>query len=319
MSTNRRPPREIGAYRVAVKVNANLSANRIILVEGKDDHNVLIRLVRKLEECGRLPHPIIVDTAEDIASPDRPMGNREKVEAVCAGLDEGDACRFVGFVDREYHGFSLTDPICDEINGHFRQGRLLWSRGHSIENYLLDSHVLAHAIECNTECSVCYDALKALKAKLPEAIQLACAIGLTGHETHRLPMLRSSIRWNDVMLDPTIALDGPSWLAYMARIHPKVNASEVFSAISGWLERLRGCHGDTVKWLCDGHTALAMCLAVFQRLVFELTGNDAAEAAKAVTAKRHECVLAAAVKWGDLACSDLVTWPNELVTMLSAS
>jgi len=51
-----------------------------------------------------------------------------------------DAERSIGFVERELRYFDLEDCIHDLIGDHKAVNHLVWSRGHSIENYFFEQY-----------------------------------------------------------------------------------------------------------------------------------------------------------------------------------
>lgn len=72
---------------------------------------------------------------------------RERVEYVCAkALNTPEARKLVGFVDREFREFEQGDTLRDLLDGHQTVGRVVWSRGHSIENYNLDGYILRQSL-----------------------------------------------------------------------------------------------------------------------------------------------------------------------------
>lgn len=315
MASTGRSRRRIQDYRVQIMV----SMNKHILVEGKDDRNILLRLLNKLSEAGIISGRFDVDTAEDLESPlAQAIGNREKVEEVCSGLGQDVAGRFVGFVDREFRGFNLSaDTVTDEIAAHLVKGYLLWSRGHSIENYLLDFRTLSHAIQSSTITHEYSLALSRLERVYPDVLRLACAIGLAARDANKLGAVRDCIRWQELRLTPHVHLDQEAWISHMIEKHPKVDASALYMGIEEWEARLEACEDDIVCWLCDGHTGMAVSLAAYQRAVHEVTG-DQAEAESALGAKRDKCALSGALKWAEMATAGDAVWPEELTALLTA-
>lgn len=303
MATKGRALRTIKAYRVKVKI----SGDKRVLVEGKDDRNILVRLFNKLANSGIINNSIDIDIAEDLESPPgQGMGNREKVEEVCRGLGLEVAGKFAGFVDREFRRFDLSaDIIADEIGAHSLNGRLLWSRGHSIENYLFSFPIMSHAVQNNSHCRACYDALARLEPKYGDAIRLACAIGLAAAQHNRLEAMRDCIRWNELQLEPVVMLDKTAWIRHISSKHPKVDAESLYSDICMWYDKLAACSEDTIQWLCDGHIGLAVSLAAYQRAVFDATDSDPKEASKSLSVHRTTCAISGAVKWAEMATAGL--------------
>ena len=108
------------------------STKRHILVEGRDDKRLLKALLNELigEPAMRT---VEIDTAEQLIGFDEIAENRKKVEAVndrIANKPYGN--KIVCFVDREFRGFDL-DRMHDDVGEHRVSGRLVWTRGHSVE------------------------------------------------------------------------------------------------------------------------------------------------------------------------------------------
>ncbi len=311
------PGRQIDAYCVDVKV----SKNQVIMVEGIRDKQIFVRLITELKQQDKIPQNVVIDTAEQIGSPPgQIMGNREKVEAVCDALaGKPEASRFVGFVDREFRGFQLSESVSDEISSHYLSGRLLWSRGHSIENYFLDYSLFSHAIGNLSSSTHCFEALSVLEPLFPSMLRLACAIGLTAKEHRRLGAIRDKLRWKGIYLESEAKLDQVFWAEQLGQEHGwmQQEIQAMFDSIRSWLANLNNCDNETVRWLCDGHLGLAVALATFQRAVYEVTRRDSGAADNAVTFKREHYLQTCAYEWAKQACLGQAIWPEELVNLLS--
>jgi hypothetical protein len=121
-----------------------MSHDKHLLVEGIDDKIAFKLLFEELS--GK--HDIKIDTAERLINFERPLGNREKVEEICRTVTgRSFADKLVGFVDREFREFEWDNDIRDNLGQHKVDGRLVWSRGHSIENYFFDFIILREALD----------------------------------------------------------------------------------------------------------------------------------------------------------------------------
>ena len=124
-----------------------MSKDSHILLEGSQDKaffDILCQAVGVISLGVNFQSPsVAITTAEVIKSDSTILGNRDKVEKV-SELIRGQPfqCRFVGFVDREFREFKFAKSIRDEVRAQRCVGRLIWSRGHSIENYMFDFDVI---------------------------------------------------------------------------------------------------------------------------------------------------------------------------------
>jgi len=115
-----------------------MRGQRTLLVEGRADRDFCRRLVAELSRTRRLgTGRILIDMADNVRGGGCPAGARERVEYVHSRT-RGRGYAFAGLVDREYRRFRLHPDVVDEIGGHLvLDDSLFWTRGHSVENYLM--------------------------------------------------------------------------------------------------------------------------------------------------------------------------------------
>ena len=122
-----------------------------ILLEGSQDKVFFLRMCEATnsvehDAVGGQSHCIIT-TAEELMSEVSGVGNRTKVERVCELIAAWPfQRRFIGFVDREFREFTFSEIVGDGLRSHRCKDRLVWSRGHSIENYLFDFRVIRESL-----------------------------------------------------------------------------------------------------------------------------------------------------------------------------
>lgn len=309
----------LDAYRIVIRI----SADRRIMVEGNSDRNIFLRLFGALKDSGQLRQSVVIDTAEHIESPpNRTMSNREKIEAICVSLKgTAEAHRFVGFVDREFRNFTLSEPVSDDVGGHYVADRLMWSRGHSIENYFFDYPTFSYAVKCLSASEHCFEALARLEPIFPSVLQLACAMGLAARAHGKLDAIRHTVRWQELRLHGAVAIDKAAWVHHVQKEHhwTETGSETVSEAVDIWLAKLKRCDHDTVRWLCDGHLGVAVSLAAYERAVYDVTDADTKAAHTALTARREQCLMSSAMEWARRACSGSAVWPEALIQLLSAS
>ncbi len=112
-----------------------------LLVEGRTDVMIFDILFEEfLGVDWRDDHKLVIDCAETLISSDEFRGgNRERVEKMCAIYQEKN---LVGFIDREFRNFQTENKLVDEIKKHYQNNNLIWSRGHSLENYYFEISIL---------------------------------------------------------------------------------------------------------------------------------------------------------------------------------
>ena len=154
-----------------------------ILLEGSHDKVFFVRMCEAALEVETHNH-VAITSAEQIRADVSGVGNRDKVERVCELVEQSPLrCRFIGFVDRDFRGFRLGDSIRDKLRTHRCQGRLVWSRGHSIENYVFDFEVMKQPLlDFATNDEVAMIALGMLQEQFSEVIRIACALGIVALE-----------------------------------------------------------------------------------------------------------------------------------------
>ena len=116
-------------------VKIKMRGDRTLLLEGREDKSLLLRLVNKLRKEQKIS--IVIDTVEPIRAVNGITSNREKVEKIHRTI--ADPARFGAFVDREFREFDTRDGfLIDTLSTHrVDYTSCFWTRGHSTENYFL--------------------------------------------------------------------------------------------------------------------------------------------------------------------------------------
>lgn len=245
---------------------------RYLLVEGKQDKQFFRLFLNEFSpQIGT-----VIDSAENFVSFENTFAKREIVEKISELMAEKSyAYRFVGFVDREYRGFDL-ESLADCLNCHHLKARLVWSRGHSIENYFFDYQII-HESLLGLSSVDCFDrAIKIFEKHFEETIRIACALGLTGYQMHKIEVVRSSIHSNLFNVENSnIVLQVEKWRESLTT--KKFTEAEILIAINSfqsWLAKLTSVSFEAVRWLCDGHSGIAIIWAVYHRCVFTNTSEN---------------------------------------------
>jgi hypothetical protein len=303
---------DIPSYRAKVK----MSSLKHLLVEGKSDKRLFTLL---LGEMMGPDHKIIVDCAECIKNED-PMGNRHKVEAVCKPLSMTvHADKIVGFVDREFRGFEISDTLIDSLSTHRSANQIVWSRGHSVENYFFCLEVLKIPLRSISNTCFYEEALSLLERSLPSIIRLAAAVSMSALQTNLLSLLGRSVTPELLRSsDSRISIDQEVWLETLQNRHKldRIKACAALHAFQLWSSRLEGVSNDTCKWACHGHIGLSVILASYislLELVARKNGSsDPRGEAKAIQRLDDATMMCIfGERWVSLCISDSVDSPIE--------
>lgn len=268
-----------------------MTANKVLFVEGRDDKwlftSWLTELLGTHESSVR---GIEIDTAEMIESPPgQRLGNREKAEALCATIAlEPTADKFVALVDREFREFRWEPTLDDNLRGHRVDGRLVWTRGHSIENYYFDFLTLREPMKSFCRSDRFPVALAMFEEVFHSALGVACAVSLAGRDVGYISALAGSINWR--LLDVgagVVALDTSVWAPILQdRLGlPTGVAASLASRYGHWLMKVRAADPEVTRWMCHGHVGLAMLWATYARCVYDTTGQDEAETNRVLAAE----------------------------------
>lgn len=278
-----------------------------LLVEGRDDEKAFDTLIGTLVSEPE-QNTIALHSAETLACGD--PENRGIVEGLCAQITEKTwASRFVGFVDREFRGF-VHDPIPrDIIGGHYICGRLVWSRGHSIENYLFDPTILSQPLATFSPPG-CRQAVRLFKSVFDPTIRLACAIGLAACDIDRLKRVRKTIEPRIVLVrESVVEADIASWKSLLLQRITEVEVESLLERIGHWQVQISQADFDVVRWLCDGHIGFRLIWAVYEKCLNMATLN--LPPSRDVL-RYNRCV----DSWVDSAANKQSTYPAEVFALL---
>lgn len=267
------------AYQVLLKTNP---AKRL-LVEGKDDRQFFKLLIKEFSQLNNKKRieRINIDSASDFISSDvsegqRRLGNREIVERICQKASNTDyAHRIVGFVDREFRGFIYLneDKLKDEIQKHNVNSidRIIWSRGHSIENYFFDRTVLSETLRFHITEEWFEATTDFFEEYFEQTIILGCAVSMAAREIKvriekKFEKIGKSVNWKMLSNDEGgLVFDDQKWKSELIKrqILSLHEADEVLQIFLGWKAKLETVDFDLVRWLCHGHIGFKFILSFF--------------------------------------------------------
>lgn len=257
-----------------------MSHKNHLLVEGRTDKKIFEQFFPALF---RYVHQaisqddVLIESAESLirGEDDAEMGpsNRERVEYICAQvLNTPEAEKLVGFVDREYRGFERGETLQDTLNGHRTVDRVVWSRGHSIENYMFDTYILSqslrHQSKPYSEMTEFYSgALTLFESLVEPTIRLACAFSLVAVEDGEIEALKKIIDRELLKISSSsIILNlGLFKQILAARTAFATKADHIIERFLVWQERVNRADFSCISQMCHGHIGIQ-----FIRVVFEL-------------------------------------------------
>jgi hypothetical protein len=162
-------------YAAALKVRRRAT----LLVEGREDKEVFARTLHEFcHSRSVLGDNLLIDVADIIDPPPSCVGNRQIVEevhhtALRLGVD------LTSFVDREFREFDLEPAWVDKLLDppEIAPG-LFWSRGHSMENYLLADAYVIQFIRYRLAADVSSAVLNEAIGELPNVRRWLCAFSI---------------------------------------------------------------------------------------------------------------------------------------------
>lgn len=303
------------------------STNKHLLVEGPHDKILFTLLQDELYRRSGRPRRafrIDIDTAEDLICPGTALGNREKVESVCdLVVGSSYADKLVGFVDREFRGFERGDVLRDSLESHRVLGRLVWSRGHSIENYVFDFELLREVARDLSPTPYFVNALDLFSDVFEGAVRLACAISLAADAANLIKRARASIRWEMIRLLPSaVEPNFEEWNSILNSLGFTSSDAESFlDNVSGWLRKVETADFRVVRWMCHGHIGFCMIWAVYVGCLVETCRQHGlpkpeAEAAKFLRTREGDRFHTSASWWVRRALGNQCVYPIEVLKLI---
>lgn len=299
-----------------------------LLVEGRDDKRLFGILFEELFDG---ESTIDIQSAEDFDALGG-MGSREFVEFVEASIHSREyAQRFVAFVDREFREFEYGPPVLDRLKTHRVYNRLIWSRGHSIENYLFDFETVRRTIRafCVSEYHVL--ALRHYKRVFCDSVRMGCAVTLasielqkTNHISH-LDLLKNSLNWECLRVDEgVLEVDYQALATILTRRMrmDQTRAKHCIEVLGQWHKVAREADYEVCRWLCHGHIGLSILWTAFGSCVYQAaleSGNTRPqdEVQKVLRACETVRFNACLDGWCTKVIDDECPYPSEILTLFS--
>lgn len=281
-----------------------MSAMPILLVEGPGDVEFF--------ECLRKALDLNVDDVRiddaDFKIPGREEDRRANVEYVAKEIVnnhkyQGVVNRFTGFADREFDHFDFEQsPITDRIGVQRQDGRLIYSRGHSIENYVFDYDLIIDVLEEHYPIASTYRAatpnnrttvLNSMREFFDQILCIACAVSLSAYKNKLIGVIKNLLfhidEWNSekaiMSYDQTqqsVVLNRNEFrnrLLEVRRVNPD-RADAFIGSYEHYLDVIsRAGNREFARWLCHGHIGvhvirLAYAMFIYHSFTSASPGNN---------------------------------------------
>jgi len=252
--------------------NVHMSSNPTLLVEGADDKRFFKFLAedyQTLVEDARQPN-IHIDCA-DMLSNEESMGNREKVEEVAERIrNKTYKNRFLGFVDREFREFIINDHLEDTLMQQKQEDRLIWSRGHSIENYLFDFSILRKPLRDFSVSDHFDKALDLMEENFVSIIRIAGAFSLTAYKTEMISLGQGAMSWKIFdFTDDSLKINMNSLEERLLNIHnlDSERTEKFLSEYTNQIPLTEKANFEVVRWVTHGHIGMKTIWAAYGKFI----------------------------------------------------
>ena len=252
-----------------------------LLVEGPDDVRFFesLRVRLDLEE-------VIIEHA-DFRIPGREENRRENVEYAAKTILSNHpivARRFLGFADREFDWFDCTHiPTADLSNGQQQIDRLMYSRGHSIENYVFKYELIEDSLRFYFPTSSNYRdaALGLMQEHFEGIIRIASLISLAALQEKLIGKSNEALRnlrtWDSnrsvLIYDESADSVELNETEFRNRL---LDESVDPSRVSDFLDKYRqyrgtvGASADEAieRWFCHGHIGIHLIRVAYAMFIY---------------------------------------------------
>lgn len=295
-----------------------MSPKKRVLVEGRDDFYLLLALFDELLGSDWQDTYNIEIEKSDILTG---APEKKKVVELTVNLVSKTNLRdkIVGFVDREFNEFTWENGILtDLIKKHFIDDRILWTRGHSAENYFLDESILRIPFR-DVSGEIFQKSYAKFKKNFYSYLRVACKLSLTAKNLEYLTRIRPSIKWEVIKEDGDLDLE--QWKIQLSSVGFK--PQDIDKIITTYLmieDVINSADIETVRWFCDGHLSFFLLWCAFARCAYdatELPSDKRAIAQRILKYKDDLRFNSCASAWAKSAQSNSCEYPKEIFTLLN--
>jgi hypothetical protein len=266
-----------------------------IMVEGDDD-NIFFQIIQ--DELLKAVNPeytniiqaindLQIDIPDIIKSPSgEKLGNGDKVELVCRMADQNNyKGLFIGFVDRDFREFEISKGISDKIKSHYKSGKLMWSRGHSVENYLFNLQTLLlglfdYAVSPRLPIK---KALSVFENNFQRIMRFASAISLAARDLELINLISRSFDESIIsIINNEIQLDLAVWDLLLLKNQKldDIRRRDFISLFDKYFLLTENSESETIKWICHGHIGMKFIWICFEKIAILVHSNKNANIAK---------------------------------------
>lgn len=261
-----RPTHSLKGYLRSLKT----SDYKRLLVEGSTDKRFFDELFNSLLNS---QHEIKVDVVDRITDIGKGLGNRQKVESVCKQVENNKEYseQLVGFVDRDFDGFQIDKTIYDQVRCHNVQGCLVWSRGHSVENYFFDIDILRDPLKVHTTIENYKEVLELFQSVFDTALRIAGALSLAAREWNQIDRVKGTIRYNILQItNNKLHLSNKDWEKILAENFKKQEGKDIKQLIEyfeKWHDRVNKSDIEDIRWICHGHIGFSLLWETYAQCI----------------------------------------------------
>lgn len=303
-----------------------MSERKHLLVEGRDDKRVFQFALHEFSvrnNHNAYYDDIDIDCADDLIKSE--ASNYRRIEVICERIKgTSHAHKIVGFVDRGFREFSIQGGLVDKLKKHNIIDRLIWSRGHSIENYHFDFNTLLEPLREHSDIDHFGQAIDLFRLIFDSTLYLACAVSLTLEALNKLTKLNNCVDWTVLEIankDIVISID--SLKRKLVESH-NISVEETNLFIQKYMyysSVVKLSNIECARWACHGHVGFKIIWAAYGRCVYKIYEgrgelNPHSSVQKVLGAKENIRFRACINSWVRRALANATDYPKEIFEFL---
>lgn len=242
-----------------------MSSKARILVEGKDDRGIILGLISRINPKIKFS----VDSAVDIKGncSNTAKNNRAKIEKIHLHCKEKDSHEKLFFLcDREFRKFEIDESIKDLVQDHEVDRNLVWTEGHSLENYFLSPSMLIDGFRFLTGAGQKDNALQLFEEIFYLSLREIATLTLAAKIQNCASFPSTIIQWKE------ISITGNSIDIGLRKLKPENSITERF--IRSYFDVstvIAQTPIETCARFCRGHTAVIALQRIFAACLYTTT------------------------------------------------
>jgi hypothetical protein len=304
-----------------------------LIVEGKTDQYFFELLLHQFSKTiyeDAIEHILIDDVDTMIEKNDELKSFvtgascvRRKVEYIHKNVkDSPRYANLVFFADRDFDNFiiSLDQKLQDELEEHKVDGSMIWSRGHSIENYLFDFNIIRQPLIMLSDMELFKDAIKIFEYNFYQTMKLATAMSIAVRECKKIEKLLRIID------DKLITLDNGNYISLKLDYLQKElcergisleESKQIIEIYQQWLNKIDKENVDIniLKLICHGKIGIKFILGVYYSCINYVAALKNQKNQKAKKTRTEE-IWQIANWWADKAARNECLYPVEVLEKL---